>query len=260
MILSRRDPMTRPEVHAPFALIVGKAVADDALEGMMRRMGLRPDAARAGGLPLQLTLGGLTVTIDRAAPDDFALADPGDVATSSLGTPLPADWRDAGGSWIVRSARGDGIAAAQFDTLFQMIVLLIDAFDADHIFWSPARLWTDARQFRGAIAEMQTSGMPPVLHLIAFRRRDGAADPHVATRGLAAFAGQELDAAVPPGWDMAAMVKRLARLALDIMLHGPVVQPQQTPGLQAGEWVALTPQGGARDGPAAVLVEFSFDR
>ena len=96
---------------------------------------------------------------------------------------------------------------------FKMMVLLIDLFDASHLFWSPARLWSDASQFRASIAEMLASGMPPVLHLVAFRRREGAGGASMGTRGLALFAGQELEAPVPDGWTVAEMVRRLSRLA-----------------------------------------------
>src|SRR3546814_3097868 len=67
---------------------------------------------------------------------------------------------------------------------FKLVVLLIDLFDASHIFWSPARLWSDAPQFRAAVAEMLASGMPPVLHLIAFRRRESTEDRKSTTSEL----------------------------------------------------------------------------
>lgn len=259
-----------------FALIDGAALggaADDALESGWRRMGLRPEAVRAGeaaaltgaeGPVFRLSFGTLTVLTARAARAMLALADPDDVATSSLGTSLPVDWRDRGEIWIVRPEIGQGAGARigplRLRAFCRLMVLLIDLSGARHIFWSSARLWTDARQFRGAIAEMQTSRMPPVLHLVAFRHRDGEAGPMIATRGLALFGGQELEARIPAGWDMAAMVKRLARLALDLMINGPVTRAQEMPGLHGGEWVALTLKAGANGRPATVLVEFSHDR
>src|SRR3546814_7912368 len=106
---------------------------------------------------------------------------------------------------------------------------------------------------------MLASGMPPVLHLIAFRRRESTDGEAVATRGLAAFAGQELEAAVPPGWTMADMVKRLARLALDLMLNGPVHKAQTVDGLLAGECVRMTPQCEGEP-PPMVRVGFEIGR
>lgn len=260
-----RDTMAQPAAatQAPFALLAGPAMVDEAVAALMRRMGLQPEAAGAGALPLRLALGPMSATLDRAGPTLLDFADPAVQATSSLGTNLPGDWRGKGACWVVELGAADPAADAPSPPLtdyLKLLVLLIDAFDADRIFWSPARLWTDAPQFRGAIAEMQESGMPPVLHLIAFRRRDDGAGERVGTRGLAAFAGQELEARVPPGWDMAAMVKRLARLALDMMLNGAVTRAQQAPGLERGETVALTPQPGDGGRPATVLVEFSADR
>ena len=260
-----RDTMTQPTAatQAVFALLAGPAMADEAVAALMRRMGLQPEATGPGVLPLRLALGPMRATLDRAGPAMLDFADPADRATSSLGISLPEDWHRKGACWTVELGEADGIADAPSPPLadyLKLFVLLIDAFDAAQIFWSPARLWTGALQFRGAIAEMQESGMPPVLHLIAFRRRDDAAGECVATRGLAAFAGQELEAPVPPGWDMAAMVKRLARLALDMMLNGAVTRAQQGPGLERGESVALTPQPGDGGRPATVLVEFSADR
>ncbi|KTE38060.1 MULTISPECIES: hypothetical protein [unclassified Sphingopyxis] len=260
-----RDTMAQAAAatQAPFALLAGPAMADDAVAALMRRMGLQPEASGAGALPLRLALGPLTATLDRAGVMPLDFADPADRATSSLGISMPGDWRTTGTCWVVELGGADAVADAPSPPLadyLKLLVLLIDAFDAAQIFWSPARLWTGAPQFRGAIAEMQASGMPPVLHLVAFRRRDDAAGERVATRGLVAFAGQELEARIPPGWDMAAMVKRLARLALDMMLNGPVARAQQAPGLERGETVALIPQAAGGGRPATVLVEFSADR
>lgn len=259
-----RNALTLAE--RPFALLVAPRAPSSAaaLEAAFRHMGLRPEIVATEGSDapcFRLHLGGLEVLAGRAAASRLDLAGPDDRATSLIGVRLPPDWRTHG--WFfepVEPPAGRARPIARFDDFYRMLVLLIDLFDAQQLFWSPARLWSDAAQFRGAIAEMQASGMPPVLHLIAFRRREDARRAQVATRGLAAFAGQELEAAVPPGWDMAAMVQRLARLALDVLLNGPLRRAQQAPGLNGGEWVAMTPQDGAEGRPATVLVEFSFDR
>ena len=259
-----RDALTSSE--RPFALVVAPRARSsvEALEAAFRHMGLRPEIVAAEGddTPcFRLHLGTLEVLAGRAAASRLALADPGDRATSLIGVRLPPDWRAHG--WFfepVERPTGRARPGARFDDFYRMLVLLIDLFDAQQMFWSPARLWSDAAQFRGAIAEMQASGMPPVLHLIAFRRRDEAGEGRVATRGLAVFAGQELEATVPAGWDMAAMVQRLARLALDMLLNGPLRRAQQAPGLNSGEWVTLTPQLGGDGRSATVLVEFRFDR
>ncbi|MBB5706475.1 hypothetical protein [Sphingopyxis panaciterrulae] len=249
----------RPEPHV---LITGSALrsgAPDLLEIGLRRMGLQPQ--RIGGegpAAFRLALGRTTATIDVPGGATLTAADPADRGTNSLATNLPPDWAGGGTCWRVTPAAADAVPMldpAATREFFKLVVLLIDLFDASHIFWSPARLWSDAPQFRAAVAEMLASGMPPVLHLIAFRRRESTDGEVVATRGLAAFAGQELEAAVPPGWTMTDMVKRLARLALDLMLNGSVREEQTVGGLLAGERVRMTPQGDGAP-PPAVRVDF----
>src|SRR3546814_8940786 len=88
---------------------------------------------------------------------------------------------------------------------------------------------------------MLASGMAPVLHLVAFRRKDLRSGASITTRGLALFAGQELEARIPSGWTVAEMVRRLSRLALDMMLNGPVHTARTMRGLDAGEWIDLLP-------------------
>lgn len=250
----------RPE---PFVLIVGPAmrrVPAEALEGALRRMGLRPEQvasdAADGGLPrFRIHLGALSLLAEPATGATLDEADPLDSSTSLLATVLPGDWREPGHCWIFRPDAG----AVPTRDLFTMMVLLIDLLDASHIFWTPARLWSDAEQYRAAIAETRESGMPPVLHLVAFRRREGDKgedSASVGTRGLALFAGQELEARIPAGWTVAGVVRRLARLALDMMVHGPVRDVQGVGGLEAGEWVRLVPEEASGGGRATVRVEF----
>lgn len=257
-----------PPVPEPHVLIAGSALrsgAPDLLESSLRRMGLQPqriDVRDDGHKPaaFRIALGRTTATIGLPGSSALAAADPADRGTSSLATNLPSGWAGVGTCWrVTPEAEGaapmpDPAATREF---FKLVVLLIDLFDASHLFWSPARLWSDAPQFRAAVAEMLASGMPPVLHLIAFRRRESADGEVVATRGLAAFAGQELEAAVPSGWTMADMVRRLARLALDLMLSGPVREEQAVGGLLAGERVRMTLRG---DGEPPPVVRVDFDR
>ena len=207
-------------------------------------------------LSFRLHFDALTVAVGRAGPNWLAWANPDDRETSLLGAALPDTWR-AECWYFCPDAKEAGRPRDEF---WRGLALLIDLLGAQRIFWSPARLWSDAGEFRSTVAAMQASGMPPVLHLVAFRHRDGPGGARVATRGLAALAGQELEAAVPEGWDMAAIATRLARLAADMMLSGPVLQPRQAPGLTSGEWVALRPQRGIGGAPGTVLVELRFDR
>ncbi|WP_439567999.1 hypothetical protein [Sphingopyxis sp.] len=277
MDVGNSDALILPVPPEPFALIVGAARrgdADDALETALRHMGLRPDrltakdaaiAARIAAPRFRLHFGAVSVLAGRAADAALDTADPDHPSTSLLAARLPRDWRRAGHCWIfIPDPDPDAAAAteqpARMREFFKMMVLLIDLFDASHIFWSPARLWSDAPQFRASIAEMLVSGMPPVLHLVAFRRREDAAGASMGTRGLALFAGQELEGRIPGGWTVAEMVRRLSRLALDMMLNGPIRDARTMRGLEAGEWIDLSPSPRIGAQRSTVVVEFGHDR
>ncbi|HWW55456.1 MAG TPA: hypothetical protein VN047_01040 [Sphingopyxis sp.] len=276
MDAGNRDALILPVPPEPFALVVGTAMRDgsgDALETSLRHMGLRPervtdddpDAAGWIGPPrFRLRFGTVSVLAGRAGDMARDLADPDQPSTSLLAASLPHGWQAGGQCWyFIPESRPEAKEApgqaARMREFFKMMVLLIDMFDASHIFWSPARLWSDAQQFRASVAEMLASGMPPVLHLVAFRRRDTGDGASMATRGLALFAGQELEARIPGGWTVAEMVRRLSRLALDMMLNGPVLANRTMRGLGAGEWIGLSPRPIGGNQRSTVVVEFGRD-
>ncbi|WP_194955204.1 hypothetical protein [Sphingopyxis solisilvae] len=267
------DTLILPVPPEPFALIVGGAMQGrsvDMLEQALRRMGLQPERVEdctPGAIEPRFRLR-FGTTIVLAGPAEGAVldaADPDQPSTSLLAASLPSHWRQDGHCWTFVPEHDSALATAtgqpsQLRDLFKMMVLLIDLFDASHLFWSPARLWSDAAQFRASIAEMLASGMPPVLHLVAFRRRDDAAGASMGTRGLALFAGQELEARIPVGWTVAEMVRRLSRLALDMMLNGPVQHERKMRGLESGEWIDLSPSSIVEGQRSTVIVEFGRDR
>lgn len=280
MDVGKSDTLILPVPPEPFALIVGAAMqggSDDSLETSLRHMGLRPErvdaldpdiALRIGAPSFRLRFGAVSILAGPAAGAALDLSDPDHPSTSLLAASLPRRWRDQGACWVFipeRDRERDGAEAPSAETptrmreFFKMMVLLIDLFDASHIFWSPARLWSDAPQFRASIAEMLASGMPPVLHLVAFRRQETDGGARIGTRGLAVFAGQELEARIPTGWTVAEMVRRLSRLALDMMLNGPVHHARTMRGLDAGEWIDLSPMIGGGSQRSTVLVEFGRD-
>ncbi|AJA09352.1 hypothetical protein SKP52_12285 [Sphingopyxis fribergensis] len=280
MDVGNLDALILPVPPEPFALIVGAGMeggSSEAAEASLRRMGLKPEridgdgadvAARIAEPRFRLTFGAVSVLAGPAAGAALDLADPDHPSTSLLAASLPRRWRERGACWVFipeREPGGDGAAASSSEQptrmreFFKMMVLLIDLFDASHIFWSPARLWSDAPQFRASIAEMLASGMPPVLHLVAFRRQDNGAGASVGTRGLVLFAGQELEARIPEGWTVAEMVRRLSRLALDMMLNGPIRHARTMRGLEAGEWIDLLPSAGGASQRSTVVVDFGRD-
>ncbi|MDO9368350.1 MAG: hypothetical protein Q7T68_07260 [Sphingopyxis sp.] len=276
MVVGKSDALILPVPPEPFALIVGAVMqggSNDAVETSLRHMGLRPEridgvgsdiATRIASPHFRLTFGAVSVLAGRAAGGTLDMADPDHPSTSLLAASLPRDWRNSSQCWMF-IPEGYGAAApssgepARMREFFKMMVLLIDLFDASHIFWSPARLWSDAPQFRASIAEMLASGMPPVLHLVAFRRREIDGGATMETRGLSLFAGQELEARIPVGWTVAEMVRRLSRLALDMMLNGPIGHARTMRGLGAGEWIDLSPQPVGESSRSTVVVEFGND-
>lgn len=275
MTAGNRDALSQPVPPEPFALIVGaagQARSDAALKSALRHMGLRPEqvsgdddgGAQIGPPVFRLHFGTLSVLAGRVGEAALDIADPDHPSTSLLAASLPRSWRDGGQCWYFLPERGgDAVSgpgqAPRMREFFKMMVLVIDLFEASHIFWSPARLWSEAYQFRTAIAEMLASGMPPVLHLIAFRRREADDGARMETRGLALFAGQELEAGIPGGWTVAEMVRRLSRLALDMMLNGPILGARRMRGLAAGEWIAISPRPVAGNESSTVVVELGRD-
>lgn len=266
MKVDNSDALILPVPPAPFALIVGPAIRRASaaeLERAIRHMGLRPERVDSDvpGLASQafrLRFGMLSWIAGRADPSTLDQADPAHPSISLLAASLPRDWRDGKHCWmfIPEDAEAQGSGAerpAEGRDYLKAMLLLIDLFDASHLFWSPALLWSDAPQFRASVAEMLTSGMPPVLHLVAFRRHDGDGGETVGTRGLALFVRRELEARMPAGWTVAEMVKRLARLALDMMLHGRFSINRDLQGLAPGETIRLSAADGGR---RVVRVEF----
>lgn len=274
MDVGNSDALILPVPPEPFALIVGAVKHDrsgETVEASLRRMGLKPERiVQEGGdiveritVPrFRLRFGAMSVLAGPAAEAALDFADPGHPSTSLLAASLPQKWRENGSRWLFVPEREPGAPETSTEQptrmreFFKMMVLLIDLFEASHIFWSPARLWSDAPQFRASIAEMLASGMPPILHLVAFRRHDVGDGASIGTRGIALFAGQELEARIPGGWTVAEMVKRLSRLALDMMLNGPVQYPRTMRGIEAGEWIEILPPPENAGRRSTVIVEF----
>lgn len=232
-------PIATIEQQRPYLLFLAgesRRLDGATLEPEFRRMGLNPRgavpaAAHHAGLfvdpPLEIGFASQRALAGPAWPD---LAELKDMANS----------RQALACVPLGLSSGDRASCSR--ELFKLAVLLIDLCGADRMYWSPAGLWSDARQFQAAVTEMLTSGMPPVLHVVAFHAgRDGTG---MQTQGLAHFAGQELIATDAVGLDRAGLLRRMARLAIDIMINGAVQAPRSFPGLVEGERIRMRPDGG----------------
>lgn len=68
-----------------------------------------------------------------------------------------------------------------------------------------------------------------------------------------------MGARIPGGWTVADMMRRRSRLALDMMLNGPVRYPRTMRGLEAGEWIGLLPPIVGAGPQTNLVVEFGCD-
>lgn len=270
MQVGRHDTLSLPPPSEPFALIAGSVIphlSPTDIETAIRHMGLRPERIGDGSVvvplidtPLfRLHFASFSILAGGASVKAIELADPIHCSTSQFGTSLPADWQVGGRCWIFVPENGDDavdVQRARMREFFKTLILLIDLFNADHVFWSPARLWSDGLEFRASMAEMLVSGIPPAFHLVAFRRHEEQGLAWIQTRGLTLFGGQEIIAPIPPGWAVAETVRRIERLALDILLNGPISDGRRIPGLAAGEWMSLRLRKDMLSSRSVVQVEF----
>ncbi|NJS13967.1 MAG: hypothetical protein HC788_04285 [Sphingopyxis sp.] len=241
------DQLLPRGADAPYLLLCGcdpLGQNSGNLEQALRHMGLVPTAGEAvdcdaqdfSGQSFHIKLGDQKARVGFAAA---ALVDEAYCHAETLwaGTRVAADDGKFTRAVLLKPAWEPStdliIASREF---FKLAVLLIDLMGADQLFWSPARLWSDAGAFRAAVVEMLDSGMPPLLHLMAFQDMPGGG---MATRGLAFFSKQELHLMGGNGLERKDAVRRLARLALDIMVHGPIVAQRRFPGLVEGEHLRL---------------------
>lgn len=232
-------PIATIEQQRPYLLFLageGRRLDRATLEPEFRRMGLNP----RGGVPSTADCSGLFVDppLEVGFASQRALAGPARPDLAELNNVV--DTRRVLACVPLNLSTGDRVSCGR--ELFKLAVLLIDLCSADQIYWSPAGLWSDARQFQAAVTEMLTSGMPPVLHVVAFHPATNGTG--VQTQGLAHFAGQELVATEAAGLDRAGLLRRVARLAIDIMINGAVQAPRSFPGLVEGERIRMRPDGG----------------
>jgi hypothetical protein len=266
MQINSEDMLEAFRTAGIFALLLGADLAASDMDEMVaafHHMGLQPevmpdlgvaptDTDQAGDAlflapAIRLHFGQLTVVAGWSSPQAISMADPLAPLCSSVAGPFPAQWQ-AGRQCltvipllVAKPGSTGSTDHTKMRDFFKMIVLLIDLFGASHLYWSPARLWSDAEQMRTAITEMTISGILPVPHLVTFRLQECEAGSRMVTRGLSYFVAQELMANVPAGWSSARVIKQLARISLDMMINGPVTGPRRNKGPEGDEWVFISP-------------------
>ena len=238
----------------PFLLLAKcdpQLFGDGVFEPMLRRMGLEP-----GAPPRMTPAPGLFdgAFFELRFAEQRALAGRvSDAAWQMVSRPATSvDAAEVLACVPTGIVGGNRVSACR--EMFKLAVLLIDLTGADKIYWSPADLWSEGWAFRAAVAEMVASGMPPVLHLIAFHPsgRDGALRSH----GLAFFAGQEIEVRSDGGLAAREVLRRLARLAIDVMVNGAILAPRDFPGLVSGEQIRIAPE---TDGDGVVTLYLSIE-
>ena len=125
--------------------------------------------------------------------------------------------------------------------LCAVAALLAGLVGADVLYWSPAALWSSTAMLGEAVKAMERQGLPPVLHLVAFRASVTDGDLRLTSRGLAWFAGHEIRLSTPSSLSVTQALRRAARLAVDAMLHNGLEGPMIVDGLEAGEKLAVGP-------------------
>lgn len=253
----RRQPATLFMVAS-----AGVDLCLDAIAPVAEQLGLLGDAFRlradSGHLPVRL--GGTVAALTAGGEAAALLAEALDGAEPAWSGVDAADTNAHGAVLALtlqNHAADDRTAAAQ--QLCAMAAMLAARIDLCALYWSPAALWSSPTDLAAAVIAVERSGVPPVLHIIAFiDGGEGAVDGAVApgslsTRGLAWFAGQELQLAGPRDMTRAELMRRAARIAVHAMVHGPFVEPQRADGLETGEVIRITPATHMGDDRAMIV-------
>lgn len=228
---------------------------DGSLSASLDRMGLSPDPAYdtaygdATAREWRIGYPGCPMRVIRLQPSETMAGQLTGRYPGSEGRDFaPPDGRVLMLCWRDEALRMPG---GELETILTMLALLSAFLFPRLILWRPARLWSRAPDFTRGIEKYLNGSPHPVLHMVAFERTGKGDKARIATRGLAAFTGQELDADAS-GLGAAATVRRLGRLVLDMFELGPVLRDATIDGLLPGERITLSPGRGGGEGPEIV--------
>lgn len=215
-----------------------------ALDGaLLDRLGLKPAAEPPDGA-IRLTIAGVGVELvegGNASRLAAALGEETDVVPQALGVDAPPAFD--GAEWIgLRLVDGRPAARGRrVQRLCAVVALLAELVNADLVYWSPAALWSSAPMLAEAVKVMERQGLPPLLHLVAFRAAATTAELRLTSRGLDWFAGHEIRLITPSSLSATEALRRAARLAVDAMLHNGLEGPMTVDGIEAGEKLTIGP-------------------
>lgn len=245
----RDDPPKPAPVAGPgrLALLCDPALADPAMShpeqqlDLLHRLGLiSPSTGTDKAGAVRLDFGGVAVDMVQGAEARTLLQ--AMIADDDCSRPPSAVIGDC--SVIILNLADDSDdRAAAVQRLCALAALIGPLAGARQLYWQPARLWTEADALADAVVAMESTGLPPILHLIGFASPAASSTGRelTSTRGLAWFAGFELQVDSPADMPKQEVIRRAARLAIDSLLNGDPGGPVNLPGLAAGERVAIKP-------------------
>lgn len=118
---------------------------------------------------------------------------------------------------------------------------LVGPLGASTMFWPPAQLWSNANELADAVIMMEAQGLPPLLHFVAFNTAPTPSDGEhgIITRGLMWVVGHEIEVSAPLSFSRPELLRRAARLGVDVMANGAYSHAVTVPGLTKGEKIFI---------------------
>ncbi len=234
----------------PGGALLGRVPFDQqAFMQQCAQLGLRP--VRRGPTEFGATFAGLPVSITHGTEAAAILPDRGD---GSGGGRDGAGFLALSAALSAAVARAPGVSAPDQGArvliarrLCALAALLADAAGATGMYWPPADLWSATDRLAPAVIEMEAQSLPPILHLVRFDWADAEAAPDLSTAatlttaGLAWFCGQELRLVCPRGFAPAEGMRRIARVAVDMLINGPITASQTVKGIVRRERWRIAP-------------------
>lgn len=119
------------------------------------------------------------------------------------------------------------------------------ATGAEQLYWSPASTLSDVSKLSAGLAKAATGQALPVLNLLDLDFSDPMS---ISSRGLLPFAGREIRYSIA-SLGKVETVRRILRVAHDIMREGPYPEDCVVPGMETSEniEIKLSPDGATFD-------------
>jgi hypothetical protein len=245
-------------VDIVFLADIPRQPASDEVRAKLKQLGLAPVMGADTAGPIRVEFAGTTLTLFTGpdAHDQYHDLQAAEKLQAIGGVTVADPDPDQSGLLALRveGAPGDRRQRLQ-QVQHQCVVaaMIGEVFAAQRLYWPPAALWSPMGALVDAITALESEGLPPILHLVAFTSSADA----VRTRGLAHFCGIELQLQTPRDFPATEAVRRLARLAVHAMIVGPLEPGAAIAGLARGEQLII---GMALDGIRPPVVPVHLQR